>query len=195
MPVEHDGISRRRFLDKVTRGAVAVAVAGTTAPLAARLGAEGPGTEMVWQIDPLKCIQCGQCATECVLDISAVKCVHDFDMCGYCKLCLGFFKPQPAELDSGAENQVCPTGAITRRFVEDPYYEYVIDEELCIGCGKCVAGCQAFGNGALYLQVRHDRCKNCNECSIAAQCPADAFVKLPAKKPYIVKHLRMEEHK
>ena len=41
-----------------------------------------------------------------------------------------------ADLEA-AENQACPTGAITRRFVETPYYEYTIDEELCNGCGKC----------------------------------------------------------
>ena len=45
--------------------------------------------------------------------------------------------------------------------------EYIIDEELCIGCAKCVKGCAAFGNGSLHLQVRHDRCLNCNECTIA----------------------------
>jgi len=194
MPSDSDQMSRRKFLDHVKRGALAVAIVGGGAPLAARLGAEEPEGEMVWQVDPLKCIQCGRCATECVLDLSAVKCVHDFAMCGYCKLCLGFFKPQPAELDSGAENQLCPTGAIDRSFIEDPYFEYVIKEELCIGCAKCVAGCQAFGNGSLYLQVRHDRCENCNECAIAVECPADAYVKLPAKRPYIVKHLWMEEH-
>jgi electron transport complex protein RnfB len=57
-----------------------------------------------------------------------------------------------------------------------------------------VKGCQAFGNGSLYLQVRHDRCLNCNECSIAARCPADAFVRIPAGKPYIIKHLWIERH-
>ena len=35
--------------------------------------------------------------------------------------------------------------------------------------------------------VRHDRCVNCNECAIAQVCPADAFVRLPASDPYILK--------
>ena len=35
------------------------------------------------------------------------------------------------------------------------------------------------------LQVRRDLCKNCNECRIAKVCPADAFVRVPADKPYI----------
>jgi electron transport complex protein RnfB len=74
-----------------------------------------------------------------------------------------------------------------RRFVEDPYFEYHIDEPLCIGCAKCVKGCNAFGNGSLQLQVRHDRCLNCNECAIAAVCPADAFRRVSADAPYVLK--------
>jgi len=146
----------------------------------------------VWQIDPYVCIACGNCATYCVLEESAVKCVHAFAMCGYCDLCSGFLEPEPRELDSGAENELCPAGAIQRRFVEDPYYEYTIDESLCNGCGKCVKGCNAFGNGSLFLQVRHDRCLNCNECSIAAACPSGAFKRVPADKPYILKEAKHE---
>jgi electron transport complex protein RnfB len=108
-------------------------------------------------------------------------------MCGYCTICFGFFGPEPADINEGAESQLCPTGAIKRSFVEDPYYEYTIDESLCNGCGKCVKGCSTFGNGALFLQVRHDRCLNCNECSIAAACPSRAFKRVPADKPYLLK--------
>ena len=176
-------ITRRRFLATVARGGALAAVGGTLGALGARQ-ARG---RTVWQIDPHKCTQCGRCATHCVLDTSAVKCVHDHAMCGYCKLCLGYFPPEPNALDSGAENQLCPVNAISREFVEDPYYEYQIDESLCYGCGKCVKGCAQFGNGSLYLQVRHDRCLNCNECSIAAHCPADAFVRVPADRPYVRK--------
>jgi len=141
----------------------------------------------VWQLDPAKCIQCGRCATNCVLQDSAVKCVHRFEMCGYCKLCFGFFQPGASVLTSAAENQMCPTGAIRRKFLEDPYYEYTIDESLCIGCGKCVKTCSAFGNGSLVLQVRHDRCVNCNDCSIARHCPAGAYRRVPAEEPYLFK--------
>ncbi|MFW6125227.1 MAG: 4Fe-4S binding protein [Pirellulales bacterium] len=147
----------------------------------------GAPTEWVWQLDPNKCIACGNCATYCVLDESAAKCVHSFPMCGYCKLCTGFFEPDPMNLDAGAENQLCPTGAIIRKFVEDPYFEYHIDEQLCIGCGKCVKGCSTFGNGSLYLQVLHDRCVNCNECAIGVACPSDAFRRVPADRPYLLK--------
>jgi electron transport complex protein RnfB len=90
-------------------------------------------------------------------------------------------------LNTGAENCLCPTAAIKRTFVEDPYYEYSIDEKLCIGCAKCVEGCNRFGNGSLFLQVRHDRCVNCNECSIAQVCPGDAFRRVPASHPYLLK--------
>jgi len=141
----------------------------------------------VWQIDPNKCTQCGKCSTSCVLEPSAVKCVHSFDICGYCDLCSGYFIPKAPELHTGAEYRLCPTGAIKRKFIEDPYFEYTIDESLCIGCGKCVAGCGAFGNGSLYLQIRHDRCKNCNECSIAKVCPSDAVIRIDAKKGYLFK--------
>jgi electron transport complex protein RnfB len=147
-------------------------------------------SDTVWQIDPYRCIACGRCATNCVLKESAVKCVHAFPICGYCDLCTAYFEPQPIALNTGAENQLCPTGAIRRRFVEDPYYEYTIDEKLCIGCGKCVKGCTAFGNGSMFLQVRHDRCQNCNECSIAQACPSRAFRRVPAGQPYLLKTKR-----
>jgi len=145
------------------------------------------GVETVWQIDPEKCTACGRCATSCVLAESAVKAVHAYAMCGYCKLCTGFFVPDPLALDEGAENQLCPTGALQRSFVEDPYYQYAIDEKLCIGCGRCVRGCAAFGNGSLFLQIRHDRCLHCHECSIAKVCPPRAIKQVPAAQPYLLK--------
>jgi Na+-translocating ferredoxin:NAD+ oxidoreductase subunit B len=144
----------------------------------------------VWQIDPDKCTQCGQCATKCVLTPSAVKCVHAYSVCGYCQLCSGFFLPNTTVLTTAAENQLCPTAAIKRTFIEDPYYQYVIDEPLCIGCAKCVAGCGAFGNGSLFLQIRHDRCVNCNDCSIARQCPARAIRRVSLETPYLLKGTR-----
>jgi electron transport complex protein RnfB len=143
--------------------------------------------DLVWQLDPHKCTQCGKCATACIMTPSAVKCVHAFDVCGYCELCGGYHQPDATELDTAAENQLCPTGALKRKFVEEPYYEYTIVEEECIGCAKCVAGCGAFGNGSLYLQVRHDLCDNCNECAIAKVCPSDAFERVPSNKPYLLK--------
>jgi electron transport complex protein RnfB len=176
---------RRRFLIDGARAAGALGLAGLVGFLAGRRGrAEGT----VWQIDPAKCIACGNCATRCVLDESAVKCVQNFAMCGYCDLCTGYFEPNPYGLSTGAENQLCPTGAVLRRLIEDPYFEYTIDERLCVGCGKCVKGCADFGNGSFQLQVRHDRCLNCNHCSIALTCPSQAFVRVPAHDSYLLKH-------
>ena len=116
-----------------------------------------------------------------------MKCIHAHVMCGYCKLCFGHFRPGANALTTAAENQMCPTGAIVREFVEEPYYEYTVEEELCNGCAKCVKGCNTFGNGSLFLQVRHDRCLDCNECAIAVACPADAFRRVPANTPYLLK--------
>jgi len=144
----------------------------------------------LWQLDPELCARCGRCAVNCVLTPSAVKAVHTYAICGYCKLCFGYFQPGAGLLDEAAEHQLCPTGAIRRTFIENPYYEYTVDEQVCIGCGKCVQGCTTFGNGSLYLQVRHDRCLNCNECSIARNCPAGAYRRIPSARPYLLKEVR-----
>lgn len=181
---QENKISRMEFLKKTGRGLSVLALGGIAG---AALGRSKRKKESVWQIDPDKCTQCGKCATECVLRVSAVKCVHNFSICGYCNLCFGYFAPGQRELNTGAENQLCPTGAIKRKFVEEPYYEYTIKENRCVGCGKCVKGCTAFGNGSLQLQIRHDRCKNCNECAIAKACPSKAIFRIPAAKGYITK--------
>jgi electron transport complex protein RnfB len=179
-------VTRRTILIHALRGAGAVGVLGLAAGAVRRFrGAANPQT--VWQIDPIRCTQCGQCAVNCVLAPSAVKCIHSYAMCGYCRLCTGFFDPQPNALNTGAENQLCPLGAIKRTYVEDPYFEYTIDTDLCIGCGKCVEGCEKAGNGSLYLQIQHDRCANCNECAIAAACPSGAITRIPADQPYLLK--------
>ena len=185
-------MSRREMFRKGALGAGIVGVGGAAALLASRTAKGGT----VWQIDPEKCVQCGQCATYCVIDPSAVKCVHAYALCGYCDLCFGYFPPgfEPSESfeQPAAEAQLCPTGAIKRKWIEGPHYEYTIDENLCIGCGKCIKGCNNFGNGSLFLQVRHNRCVNCNECSIAAACPSNAIRRVPADHPYLLKG---EDHK
>jgi len=151
--------------------------------------AAGCRQPQVWQIDPNRCIACGRCQINCVLDLSAVKAVNCFALCGYCDNCTGYFPTADYVRNTGAENQLCPTGAIARKYIETqagvPYFEYTIDERLCIACGKCVVGCRLM-NGSLYLQVRHDRCLNCNECSIGAACPADAFRRVPAAAPQLL---------
>ena len=174
---------RRSFINKSARLTLGLSLAGVGTLAAVNSGKE----KYVWQIDPFKCTQCGRCATDCVLAPSAVKCVHAYDLCGYCDLCGGYFKPGVTDLQTGAEKQLCPAAAIERRFIEEPYFEYIIDEELCFGCGKCVKGCSSFGNGSFHLQIRHNICVNCNECAIARVCPSDAISRIPASKPYIIK--------
>ncbi len=182
MTEKNKHIGRRDFLGSIARVGVAIGIGGLGGYLVGRASKE----DMVWQIDPSLCIQCGRCADHCVLSPSAVKCVHVYDMCGYCDLCGGYFRPETKKLTTAAENQLCPTNAIKRTFVEEPFFEYEIDEGLCIGCGKCVKGCSAFGNGSLQLQVRHNICVNCNECSIARACPSNAFKRVPASNPYLL---------
>ena len=186
-PVPQPPVTRRQFFRNGTRLAVMTGLGALGGVIVNRTQAKS----WVWQINPDKCVWCGNCATQCVLNPSAVKCVQSYAICGYCDLCTGYFVPEPNALTTAAENQVCPTAAIQRRFIEDPYYEYSIDENLCIGCAKCVEGCTRFGNGSFYLQIRHDRCVNCNECSIARTCPGDAFVRVPAEQPYLLRTTRI----
>lgn len=178
---EKNKMNRRDFLNKGVRVTATAALAGLGGLM---LKGASP-REMVWQLDATKCVQCGRCATSCVLTPSAVKCMHVFDMCGYCDLCGGYFRPGVKKLTTAAENQLCPTAAIERVFIERPYFEYHIIEELCIGCGKCVKGCGSFGNGSMQLQVNQSICVNCNECSIARDCPVEAFKRVPANDPYL----------
>jgi len=175
--------SRRDFIRSGLHTAAGIALGGLAGVLISR-SASG---DMVWQLDPNICVQCEKCSQNCVLPQSAVRVVHSFSMCGYCDLCSGYLQPGAKSRDTGAETRLCPTGAIKRTYVEEPYFEYTIDEELCIGCGKCVKGCGAFGNGSLYLQVKHDRCLNCNECSIGRSCPSGAYRRVPASSPYILR--------
>ena len=187
MPESQQPLDRRVFLGRGLRVVGAISVGACTGFVAGR---RGRGEDSLWQIDPDTCIGCTNCATYCVLDESAVKCVQCFDMCGYCDICTGYFDTNYSRLDTAAENQLCPTGAIVRTLVEEKagqrFYEYTIDKPLCVGCGKCVKGC-ALMNGSLYLQVMHDRCVNCNECAIAAACPSRAFQRVRSERPYLVK--------
>ncbi len=173
---------KKMYRRDLLRGAAAVTVGGVTWRAARRT----PGST-VWQLDPEKCVQCGHCATYCVLNPSAVKCINSYEICGYCDLCPGYLQLGTKVLDTGAESQLCPTSALRRRFVEDPYFEYFVEETLCVGCGKCVKGCALFGNASLYLQVKQDLCVHCNDCSIARACPAEAYQRVPADSPYLLK--------
>jgi Na+-translocating ferredoxin:NAD+ oxidoreductase subunit B len=175
--------SRRNFIRKAGKVIIAAPLVFIPLTLARKTYASG----YVWQIDPFKCTQCGRCKTHCVLTPSASKCVHAYVMCGYCDLCGGYLRQGTKTINTAAENQLCPVGAIDRKFIEEPYFEYMINEDLCDGCAKCVKGCADFGNGSLYMQIRHDLCVNCNDCSIARSCPSDAITRVPSDHQYIPK--------
>ncbi len=178
---------RRGFLRLLGRISLGGVLGGLTGTLGWRRLRGQDGDELVWQIDPDLCTGCGKCSTHCVLQGSAARCYQEYDRCGYCDLCSGFFDPNYLKLNEGAENQICPTAAIQRRFIEEPYYEYRIDRDLCIGCGDCVKYCELYGNGSFYLQISQALCRHCNECSIARACPAEALRRVPRGRPYIGK--------
>ena len=178
-------LARRKFLQTVG----SIVAGGTIIAVSGRLvrNTKVDGATLFWQIDPHKCTHCGRCEKHCVLPVSAVKCFHAKKVCGYCDLCGGYYRSNVKELNTAAENLMCPTGAIQRKFVEEPYFEYTIDENLCNGCGKCVKGCSSFGNGSLYLQIKRGLCTDCNECKIAIVCPADAISRVPYDMAYQLK--------
>lgn len=189
-----DEPTRRDVLGHTVRGAGLLALGGAAAYLAVKAGRAG-----VWAIDCGKCVNsrlgatnvpaCETCSTVCVLPLSAVRAVNDYAKCGRCYVCPAYFNVTSAVGKDGLPSEkLCPRDAIQRRPIgdvdpQDPannYYEYVIDESKCNGCGKCVMGCkEPAGLGSIRLEVRYDLCLDCNRCSIAIACPDDAYVRLP----------------
>ena len=179
-----DKSSRRQFIDLSFRIAGIAGIGGAAALLTKRASGNA-----VFQVDPAKCAACDLCRTSCVLSHSAVKAVNNFSECGYCQLCPAYYdvasQPDEMGLPTG---KTCPQEALKRRVVgkvdkDDPnnnYYEYTIDESLCDGCGKCIKACKPpAGNGSLHLQVRYNRCLECDACSIQRVCPQNAIVRVP----------------
>lgn len=163
---------------------------GAATFLTVKASAEG-----AWRIDSTKCVNsrlgatgvevCDLCATSCVLPLSAVRAVNTYSQCGRCCICPAFYNiTSETDEDGLPGEELCPRGAIKRKAIgevdpDDPannYYEYVIDETLCNGCGKCVMGCkEPAGLGSIWLEVWHDVCLDCNRCAIAEACPEDAY--------------------
>lgn len=139
----------------VIRGAALAGMASTAGYLIQK--AEG---QVVWQIDPSKCLNsrlgevgvkaCDLCVKECVVTQSAVRAVNEFKNCGRCSICPAYFNVKSAVGKDGLPSEkLCPRDAIARKPIgeidpSDPannFYEYVIDEAKCDGCGKCVMAC------------------------------------------------------
>lgn len=155
------------------------------------------GAEGVWIIDPEKCINirlgavgidaCKTCSTDCVLPLSAVRAVNEYARCGRCCICPAYFDvTSETGRDGLPTRKLCPRDAIERKVIgefdpDDPlnnFYEYIIDEKKCDGCGICVLACkEPAGLGSIRLEIRHDLCTDCNRCSIAQACPEDALLR------------------
>ena len=182
--------TRRDVLRHAVRGAAVIGLGGLATHLARDATAEG-----VWLLDCDRCVNsrlgalgvdvCDRCATTCVLPLSAIRAVNDYEKCGRCYVCPAYFDIRSAIDDEGLPSQkLCPRDAIERRPIgdvdpDDPannYYEYIINDKLCNGCGKCVMGCkEPAGLSSIRLVVRNDLCLDCNRRSIAIACPDDAY--------------------
>lgn len=189
--------SRREVIGHAARGAGLLGIGGAVAYLVRKAGADD-----VWLIDPDKCLNirlgatgvaaCEKCASTCVLELSAVRAVNNYAGCGRCCICPAYYDVTSDVGEDGLPTRkLCPRDAITRKPIgkvdpTDPlnnYYEYVIDEKLCNGCGRCVMACkEPAGLGSIRLLVRYDLCLNCNRCSIAQTCPDEAYLRRPARE-------------
>lgn len=189
--------TRRDLLHHAARGTVLAVLSGGTGFLVQR--AHG---QVVWQVDAARCLNsklgevgvtaCNLCTTECVVALSAVRAVNEHSRCGRCNICPAYFNITSAVDDRGLPSEkLCPRDAITRAPIgkadpEDPannFYEYLIDEEKCDGCGKCVMQCkEPLGLGSIVLRVRYDRCVACNRCAISTACPKDALIQVPVEQ-------------
>lgn len=190
----NDKPTRREVLGHAARGAAVAGLGGLGFFLTRKAGGGN-----VWQIDLEKCVNsrlgavgvevCDLCATKCVLPLSAVRAVNDYAKCGRCYICPAYFDINSAVDEEGLPSRkLCPRDAITRKPIgwidpDDPannFYEYLIDEKLCNGCGKCVMGCkEPAGLSSIRLEVRYDLCLDCNRCAIASACPDRAYARRP----------------
>ena len=192
-----EDVTRRDLLGNAARGAVLLTLGGGAGFLVRK--AHG---QVVWQVDASRCINsrlgevnveaCNLCTNECVVQLSAVRAVNEFSKCGRCNICPAYFNITSAVDEHGLPSEkLCPRDAIERRPIgkidpEDPannFYEYIIDEAKCDGCGKCVMKCkEPLGLGSITLRVRYDRCVNCNRCAISRACPQQALFQLPVEE-------------
>jgi Na+-translocating ferredoxin:NAD+ oxidoreductase subunit B len=189
--------TRRDVLGTAVRATVVAGLGGAAAYLVQK--AHG---QVVWQVDAARCVNsrlgevgvevCSRCTTDCVVSLSAVRAVNEHSKCGRCAICPAYYNITSAVDERGLPSEKrCPRDAIARKPIgeidpEDPannYYEYIIDEEKCDGCGKCVMACkEPLGLGSIVLRVRYNRCVDCNRCAISTACPKDALVQVPVSE-------------
>ncbi len=202
------GISRREMLHRTVKGTALVGMGGAAAYLVRK--AHG---ELVWQVNASRCVNsrldavdaevCTLCTTRCVVAHSAVRAVNDYSRCGRCYICPAYFDINSAVDEQGLPSQkLCPRDAIERIPIgkidpEDPannFYDYIIDEEKCDGCGRCVLKCkEPLGLGSITLKVRYNKCVDCNHCAIATACPKDAVAQVPKQEGLQITLARHEE--
>ncbi|MGB9595947.1 MAG: 4Fe-4S binding protein, partial [Candidatus Poribacteria bacterium] len=63
MEEEKEKLTKRDFIKTGIRGLCLLGMGGILGLLVNR----ARGSDLVWQLDPYKCIQCGRCADNCVL--------------------------------------------------------------------------------------------------------------------------------
>ena len=186
-------VTRRDMLSKVVRGGVLAGMAGSILFLARKANGE-----IVWQVNASRCLNsrlgevgvdaCNLCTSECVVSLSAVRAVNEHSRCGRCSICPAYYDITSAVNEHGLPSQkLCPRDAIARKPIgkadpEDPannFYEYVIDEAKCDGCGRCVMKCkEPLGLGSITLKIRYNKCLDCNRCAISEACPKDAITQI-----------------
>ena len=81
-----------------------------------------------------------------------------------------------------------PTGPMLRGEDDGPVADRAAGQRAAAAVAEAAKGRSTDPEAhRLFLQARHDRCLNCNECSIARSCPADAYRRVPVATPYILK--------
>ncbi len=178
--------NRRSFLRKAGQATCAAALGGIAYRVLGGHANEetaGPKSRWVWQIDPQKCTNCGECEFLCVRKPSAVKAVNDQKKCSYCVVCYGHISDKSIASDKIMSEgiRICEYDAVTRKNYsggKDGYFIYDIDHDLCTGCGKCAKACNDKGTQSMFLIIRPDLCLNCNSCNIALKCPDNAIERL-----------------
>jgi ferredoxin len=131
-----------------------------------------------------------------------VRAVNDSSKCGRCYICPAYYNVKSAIDEEGLPSEkLCPRDAIERTPIgwvdpDDPannFYDYLIDEEKCDGCGKCVMGCkEPAGLGSIRLMVRYDLCVDCNRCAISTACPKDALSQVSLDEAFEFQELHVE---